>query len=374
MPNVVIFGANLGAVPMIWNLRRRGFRVIALGHDPTQSGALLADEFHLVDYRDPESMARALEGRAIAGFVPGAHDLYYRAYTEYQGVRQGDRSKRLAAYEAMHNKRLFRKRLQALAPNRCPAFACTDEHDTLIPDADFFPALFKPEHAGGGRGIFLLRDVSAFKQQRSELTAGIVEKCLDGVDLSLSLWLDQGRCIAGYVDREVTFGTQFRITGSISSNDLIQEIRQAGVMDELADILSGMEIRNGFAHCQIRMASPKVWHVIEFTLRMPGDAYPLVPELFGNLDYTSRYLAGFVPGLQPDTFGECLFEFASDRAFGRVCLFSNQQLRSEYFKSLEFPSHTPENPDAYKVCFFMSYHKLSLEQLLDPSLQLAAEG
>jgi hypothetical protein len=357
MSTIVIFGGNVGVTPLIHSIKKSGYEVLVLGHDPGQMGCKRADRFKKINYRKLESIREALsDENDIAGYVPGAHDLCYLAYAKYLDHLSGHDDFHESRFELLHNKTKFRDLLKKIAPERCPDFmAVTAFFESEKEDA-LFPALYKPDHAGGGYGIEHLKswDEAVSRLGTKNVDSGILERFVAGEDYSISIWLKSGRAVFFHADREVSEGAKFKISGSVTSSALMCQFDEMGIPDELAGIVSEMGLRDGFVHCQIRMQRPGVWYLVEITLRMPGDCYSYVPEWFSGFDYSGHYLSAYIPEIiKPRSINKINRPiFPDGHAYGRVCLSPGDLLVDIATPYISVFSHEKSNNERYKIQFY----------------------
>ena len=357
MSTIVIFGSNVGVVPLIQKLKGLVGKVLVLGHDQYQTGSKVADEFKKIDYRNLESIISALsEEENIVGYVPGAHDLHYLAYSKYKDYLNGSINEHENSFEIIHNKNKFRSILSLIAPLHCPKYIPLKNLILNDPDSSFFPALYKPDHAGGGFGIIFISSLDDFKKKQHLLMdkSGILEQFIEGVDYSISIWIKNGSLEYFYADREVSESKEFRISGSITSSNLIQTFNDLKIPHKLVNIISGLGIFNGFIHCQIRMNEIGDWFLIEITQRLPGDCYPLVPEFFFGFPYSNLYLSTFIPDFlnQTSLAKNSIPSSQRNDFYGRVCLTSKIKLIDESYSFFELYSHLRSTDDSYKITFY----------------------
>jgi hypothetical protein len=357
MSTIVIFGSNVGIIPLVQKLKGLVDKVLVLGHDQNQMGAKVADEFKKIDYRNLESIKFALSKEEnIVGYVPGAHDLHYLAYSKYKDYLNGSKNEYENSFDLIHNKNKFRSFLNIIAPLHCPKYITLENFILNNPDNSFFPALFKPAHAGGGYGIIFISSLDDFKKKQHLLLdkMGIIEQFIEGLDYSISIWIKNGSLECFYADREVSEGNDFRISGSITSFNLIQRFNELNIPNKLVNIISKAGIYNGFVHCQIRMNEYGDWFLIEITQRLPGDCYPLVPEFFFGFPYSNLYLSAFIPDFfnQTSLNKNCILSNPRNDYYGRACLTSNIKLIEKAYSFFELHSHLMNITDSYKISLY----------------------
>jgi len=357
---VIIFGSSVASLSIIKYIKKYVTRVIVLGHDGEQMGAIVADEFKKIDYRDLNTIINAtVNEQNIIGCIPSGHDLSYLAYALYLDYKENKKFNRVELFEKIHNKSLFRKILNTISPSRCPQFIDVN-HKGLEMNIIKFPILYKPNHAGGGRGIIKYCNQEELNKDLKieSKNPGVYEQFIKGIDYSVSLWFHESKLITFYADREFSNKNSFRINGSITSKKIIDYIENNKIPEELISIISNFGIKNGFAHCQIRINEEESWFLIEITLRMPGDCYPEVSEMFCGLNYTEMYVSSFLP----DIVGNLLRNKSSikiineNAVFGRACLTQGQNLIKELAICYEFNSHFKKNINNYKIVLFKNFN------------------
>jgi predicted ATP-grasp superfamily ATP-dependent carboligase len=220
---VIVFGSNVASLTIIKYIKKYIPRVIILGHDNEQMGAIIADEFRKIDYRDLSTIIAATENENnIIGCIPSGHDLSYLAYALYLDYKENNKNNRVELFEKIHNKSFFRYNLKKIAPKRCPDYRDINDAE-LINKISKFPILYKPNHAGGGRGIkYYIDQVSLNKDlELKKNEPGIYEQYIKGIDYSISLWFQDSQVIAFYADREFSSKNSFKINSSITNQEII---------------------------------------------------------------------------------------------------------------------------------------------------------
>jgi hypothetical protein len=355
---IIVFGSNIASLSIVKYIKKYVARVIVLGHDEEQMGAIIADEFKKINYRDLNTIIKATENeKNIIGCIPSGHDLSYLAYALYLDHRENKLNNRVELFEKIHNKLYFRRNLKKIAPNRCPDFIDVNDKE-MVENIKNYPVLYKPNHAGGGRGIKFYNNQADLNKdlKKEKKECGVYEQYIQGVDYSISLWFQDSKLITFFADREFSSKNTFKINSSITNQDIIDYIKVKKIPEELVYIISELGIKNGFAHCQIRINHEESWFIIEITLRMPGDCYPEVPEMFCGLHYTEMYVSTFLPSVVGDLERNKSYikEMNKDDLFGRACLREGQYLINELVACYDFYSHTKNNKDIYKITLFKS--------------------
>jgi hypothetical protein len=265
--------------------------------------------------------------------------------------------------EIFHSKILFREKMAVIAPEYNPKFSiCNDGLNAF----DYrYPIYFKPEQAGGGRGIRLLNSPEDLKQLQSIGVKGrcLVEEKFDGRLYSVSLWIKDGKLGTYFGAREIVDEDLHRVKASFSSNGILNELYSAQIPQLLTEVYANFGFSTGFIHTQLIINPEGNWKIVEAMLRLPGDLYSYPIDNFGNLNYAQRYLLSF--NSVDSVYGELAPKFYDNALYGRV-----MRKESEIFSSLFQPyfsvkSHCKPTPEAYQICFTKSKTSHDHENVYD---------
>ena len=352
----VLIGSAVGCLPLINELYKAGRSVRLIGHSESQTGAWISDDFVEIAYKDRNSYFQSIDSidRQFDGMniYPGPHDLCYRIYVEYMVYKGKLHEKDAFLAEQLHNKMLFRQILQSISTNHSPKVYDIDRLSSGVDN--IFPILFKPVHAGGGRGIVKLsnhQELISHKNNRAGFDGnGIYEELAPGDLYSISLWYDKDKVEAYYSEKEFIDLNEFRVNASITSNSIQTYIGNLKIPETLAKILYEFGLKKGYCHTQVLIDSIGNWKIVECTLRFPGDIYCLNAENFGAFPYSRMYLNTY------QQKGRVLFDFPSKAVFpsesiyGRVMHKDNQKLSEKIKPFFSYKSHN--NDLAYNISYF----------------------
>lgn len=329
-----------------------------IGHSRSQTAAAFADDFQEINYHDIDTFVEAID-RSLAPHrtrevIPGPHDLCYRVYAEYC-VRRGllpRQAKELA--ETFHNKRLFRALLKERAGAYSPWFCSSDELG-VVGDVPL-PVLFKPDHAGGGRGIVLLSDEKDLRGFAASLPAGqatgIFEAVFPGRLFSVTLWLSDGQVSAYYAERELVDNRHFRVNASLTCNAVQTLVAELAIPETLASIYAQAGLRDGFCHTQLLINPAGDWRIVECMLRLPGDLYMYNAEQYGGFPYSDMYVRTFLQPRQGDPSGFTRAVFPDECLYGRAMVRPHESLDGRIEPYCQFVSHSAGGPESYRIFFF----------------------
>ena len=356
----VIIGSQVGNLPIIESFTSQNKLFACIGHSTSQTGATQSPIFFEVDYNNSDQCFQIL-GSLISKhqticIIPGCHDLCFKVYAEFIDSLGSKKESESQLTERIHNKALYRKYLHDVSSDHSirssPLLKCNiDEFK--------FPIIYKPQHAGGGRGIRVINSRSEYldliAKQEFPDTGGIVEEYLDLDLYSVSLWLEDGEPVAFFGAREYIDNDKYRVNASATSNSLLKKFQSANIIDELASILAQLGLKDGFAHTQLLWdGKGNNWRLIETMRRIPGDLYGYAASTYGTFDYYNFYVNIFV--YSPSDYPSCsdnLNIFPDDSTFFRVMTRMDEQSVIKFKPMRLFSSHgSTSDPDCYNISFY----------------------
>ena len=333
----------------------------------TQAGAALCDSFEEINYHDQKENFEIIDKSIseVAGSViyPGPHDLCYRVFVQYMESKGLLSAKDVELAETLHNKRLFRDRIKSISSIHTPT---TFHYNELaVAKSLYSPILFKPEHAGGGRGIVKLTSVAELKGHKLSLgkenSSGVYEEFLEGDLYSVSLWQKNGTVLAFYGEKEFIDKHEFKVNASITSNAIQEYLNSIFIPEMLAKILVEFGFEQGFCHTQILLKNNGDWKIVECTLRLPGDLYPLNAQNFGSLPYSQMYLHSFVDKKLSFFDFKKMAKFPDDLVYGRVMHDKDAVLSRNVKPFMSYQSHKRNVSGSYQISYFKLPAMESLE-------------
>lgn len=190
MRTVLFVGAGRHQRRAILRAKELGVRVVAVDRNPEAPGLERADESHVVDFVDVESVIEIARMHSVDGVLTVSAD---RAVPVVAAVAEELGLPGIGTQTAhlMTHKIAMRRRL---AEGGCPQprFAAVRVRREVGPAAETvgFPAVLKPADSGGQRGLFLLTSLDDLDRHLhaalAESPAGeaIVEQYVDGLELN----------------------------------------------------------------------------------------------------------------------------------------------------------------------------------------------
>ena len=292
MRTVLLCDAAFSALPILFALQRRGFRVAVCGARATDPGHALADRSFLVDYSDPENLIRIAREAAISHLVPGCTDVSYVACARAAailGLRGFDTPETTAI---IHGKREFRALCAEKGFNAPRSVASLAQLHQLA-----FPILLKPSRSYSGRGIFRaegMEDLSVALQQLDEDQRRdvIFEEFVSGDLYSHSALMRNRRVAWDVFVREYCTVYPYQVNSSYvpTRPDEVAIVRLRNWAEECE---AALRLEDGLLHTQFIWDGAKFW-LIEVTRRCPGDLYASLIERSTGAQYADAFASTFV--------------------------------------------------------------------------------
>lgn len=293
----LLIGSSFSAAPMLYRLRQRGIRVAVCGSLMSDPCHAYGDESHFIDYSDRELLLALVQKERFDFLVPTCNDYSYMAaawVAEQTGHVGFDR---LDVATILHTKDRFRAVCRDLGLSVPKAVQASRDLSQAIP-ADWFPVLIKPVDSFSGRGVTKVlhpQDIpqalaSALEVSRS--TAAVIEEFVEGQLHSHSAFVRDGQIVLDFFVDEFCSVYPYQVDSSNHPSRLSDTIR-AGVRSDMQRLIDGLQIANGLLHTQFIANAERHW-IIESMRRCPGDLYSNLIERSTGIDYTDRFVAGFV--------------------------------------------------------------------------------
>ena len=190
MKTVLFVGAGRHQRRAILRAKQLGLRVVAVDRNPDAVGLPHADEAHVVDFADVETVVDVAKSHAIDGVLTVSADRavpVVAAIAEELGLPGiGTQTAHLMTHKVAMRRRLA----EGGVPQ--PRFAAVRVRREALPAAKAvgFPAVLKPADSGGQRGLFLLRSLDDLDRHlhaalaESPTEEAIVEAYTEGLELN----------------------------------------------------------------------------------------------------------------------------------------------------------------------------------------------
>jgi biotin carboxylase len=273
---VLFVGAGRHQRRAILRAKELGLRVVAVDRNPDAIGLSHADEGHVVDFADVESVIAVARAAGVDGVLTVSAD---RAVPVVAAVAEELGLPGIGSHTAhlMTHKVAMRRRLAERGVPQ-PRFAAVRVRREAAPAGETvgFPAVLKPADSGGQRGLFLLQSFDDLDRHlhaalvESPSGEAIVEEFVDGLELNGLVVVRGGQAYPLLLsDRLRPSGDGFGV-GWIHSypsklfGDALEEAERVAVRAVVA-----LGLQDGIAFPQLIVADGRAL-LVEVAARIPG--------------------------------------------------------------------------------------------------------
>jgi biotin carboxylase len=273
---VLFVGAGRHQRRAILRAKELGLRVVAVDRNPDAIGLSHADEGHVVDFADVESVIAVARAAGVDGVLTVSAD---RAVPVVAAVAEELGLPGIGSHTAhlMTHKVAMRRRLAERGVPQ-PRFAAVRVRREAAPAGETvgFPAVLKPADSGGQRGLFLLQSSDDLDRHlhaalvESPSGEAIVEEFVDGLELNGLVVVRGGQAYPLLLsDRLRPSGDGFGV-GWIHSypsklfGDALEEAERVAVRAVVA-----LGLQDGIAFPQLIVADGRAL-LVEVAARIPG--------------------------------------------------------------------------------------------------------
>lgn len=300
MQTVLLCDAAFSALPVLFALRRRGFRVAVCGGRPDDPGHRLADRSFVADYSNPDTIVKVAREAEADFLVPGCTDVSYLSSAQAAAVLglRGFDAPEVAA--GLLGKREFRALCRAKG-FRAPKSV----ESTAYSGGLKFPVLVKPSRSYSGRGIVRVERSEDLPGILEELFPGesadevILEEFVPGDLYSHSALLSGGRIVWDIFVREYCTIYPYQVNSSFVAPEP-DDGAVRGMRHWAEQCATEVGLADGLLHTQFIWDGYAAW-LVEVTRRCPGDLYALLVERSTGADYARAFVSGFVGGVEAPT-------------------------------------------------------------------------
>jgi biotin carboxylase len=273
---VLFVGAGRHQRRAILRAKQLGLRVVAVDRNPDAIGLPHADEGHVVDFADVESVITVARAAGVDGVLTVSADRavpVVAAVAEELGLPGiGSQTAHLMTHKVAMRRRLGERGVPQ------PRFAAVRVRREAAPAGETvgFPAVLKPADSGGQRGLFLLQSFDDLDRHlhaalvESPSGEAIVEEFVDGLELNGLVVVRGGQAYPLLLsDRLRPSGDGFGV-GWIHSypsklfGDALEEAERVAVRAVVA-----LGLQDGIAFPQLIVADGRAL-LVEVAARIPG--------------------------------------------------------------------------------------------------------
>jgi biotin carboxylase len=337
--NALLCDAAFSALPILFSLKNRGFRVGVCGSRPNDPGHALADFSFPLDYSNEKLLLEIVRTNAIEFLVPGCTDVSYRSCASVANVLGLPGYDRPESVSIIHQKDAFREYCD-MRGFPIPQFV---SDASRVPELSF-PILIKPSDSFSGKGIVRVESYDrlpdGIEEAKSHSSARSIlfEEFIDGCLYSHSAVLRRGKIAWDIFVNEYCSVHPYQVNSSHVSIDLAEGTAMA-VRNWLQDFARALSLADGLVHTQF-IATENSFYLIEVTRRCPGDLYAMLVEMSLGIDYAFAYASSFCNEELPAT----LSDFKTRRNYSRHtvsvehdCFFLSTQCTLPHCRPLYVP-------------------------------------
>lgn len=290
--SLLVLGAGEEQVAIYQEARRRGLPTIGVDMRSDRPGLALADTFLQISTTDPVRIAEALAGQRIAGVVSTAADTCLESWhhlTERFGTPW--RYPAAAARVSMDKAEFHRIAGAAGIPTYRWIQSTPDAVAAAVPHRLGFPAVVKPADSSGSRGVGRvdtpaeLAAALAEAARHSPRGQVIAEECLVGLNLTVNVFLVDGRPAASVISEKLILpGPRFLIGGHLAPAPVDPATERALLADALR-LCAAFDLRDGPANFDVIVAADGTRYVLEVGARMSGNGFPQLATAATGADW-----------------------------------------------------------------------------------------
>ena len=326
---ILILGAGNAQIDAIEYCKARGFEVTGCSYTNTDHGIPLLDHFKQVNICDIDGVADlARQSQADAIYSVGS-DLAMPTVMRVSEMLHLPHFISSHTADLCHSKHLLREALGDDFDGNAAFITCSTLEEALAFDA--FPGMMKPVDSQGQRGCFRvdspsdIRDHFAASYSYSISGKVIIESFVDGPEVSVNAYFQDGKLKFGLVSDRITFD---EFPGGIIKKHVLpskfaDDAAKEACVDLTRRIAEKTGIHDGPCYCQIKIdhghpvileVAPRLdgchmWRLIRHYCGADLLAASFEHLLFGKSVLDETYVFPEEP---------CVLEFLSERTGGRV--------------------------------------------------------
>ncbi|RAX53072.1 hypothetical protein CCY99_06815 [Helicobacter sp. 16-1353] len=347
MKKLFIAGGKFADIPTILAAKKMGFFVITSGNNPNDLGHKYANEVHLEDYSNKETMRKLIEKLEIDVLIPACDDysiLTCSYVNDYLKISNFD------SYETtkiIHHKDLWRAFCQKNNIDSPKAFGSSNLRESLRNIKANFKnekIIIKPVDSAAGKGVSAINADSAnlesalkyaFSESKSKKI--VIEEFIDGTKHGFSTILVDKKVRFYFYDNEQYDYNPFAVSGTTTSNSITLKM-QKNIINDIEKIAQILDLKDGIFHTQTIAktlnSGEKKLVIIESCRRAGGDLYPKFVHLASGVDYPKLFISS-IAGISLPKYSLKGKEF-----FARQCIMSH---KSGILESIEIKPEIKDN-------------------------------
>lgn len=298
-PKILLVGTSYSALPLLFELKRRGFEVSVTGCLAGDPGHAYADHSFGVDFSVQDDLLNLVASERFTHLIPSCNDFSYLACAwcadkfAFPGF---DSYQTTLILHTKHAFREFAERQGFPVPRSYPP----DALESLR-----FPVLVKPVDAFSGRGMSLVSEkrqldaALSLAQRCSRSGQAVIEDYICGTLHSHSAFIRDGHFAFDTFADEFCSVYPYQVDCSNIPSILPDSLRRR-LRECMLELVTTLDLQDGLLHTQFMTDGHDFW-LIECMRRCPGDLYGTLVESALGVPYNRLYLSGFLGEKPPFT-------------------------------------------------------------------------
>lgn len=303
--DVLLIGSSFSALPMLFDLQKRGAHVTVVGKYEDDPCHAYADASLHIDYSDPNGLLEVCRANSFDGIVPSCNDYAYVAAAKVAAQLGYPGFDSLETTEILHEKDRFRQFCATVGVPAPRLYGEVTGLERRLPMQQIDSAvLVKPVDSFSGRGVKRvdkpedLPEAIDYALAESRSNRAVVEEFVEGSLHSHTAFVSGGQIVWYEIVDEFCEVYAYQVDRSGYPSRL-QDTTRTAVHESLSALVRAMGMADGLLHTQFIASKERFW-IIECMRRCPGDLYGHHFHFAEGRDYTHEYVSPFL-GIAPKT-------------------------------------------------------------------------
>ena len=278
---VLLIGSSYSALPILFYLKEKGYKVSVCGAYKDDPAHLYADENFYIDYSNKEDLLNLCKKEKFNYLVPSCNDYAYNS-ASYVANRLG-----FVGFDNYETTMLLHTK------DKLRRFLVTNGFSSPKIYGDLknikYPILIKPVSQFSGRGIIKINSYEEIKKQK--IDGFVIEEFIDGKLYSHSAFIENKRIKKDFFVREYCLTYEYQVDASYVINldkKIVKNIRY-----EIEKLAQELNLADGLLHTQFLLKDNR-FYIIETMRRCPGDLYSVLINKSTNQNYIQNYVNPFI--------------------------------------------------------------------------------
>lgn len=294
MKKVLVIGGGHAELPLIRELKERGYYVGTVGNNKDGLGHKIADTFNFLDFSNEILINEYFKSNHFDFVIPGCNDF---AMITASYIAEKNKLGNLDSFELtkkIHHKNSFREICRELNLNAPKAEAFNNINDALIyikiNITKSNSLIVKPIDLTGGKGISKINQNDDYTSllenafNRSKVQKVVIEEFIEGTNHGFSCFVINNKIAWYFWDDEYYYIDNYSVAGtSYPGTSKIETLN--ALKEQLEQMSFSLGLVDGLLHVQYIDFNGKPY-IVEIMRRPPGDLYLNFVEESSLSNYT----------------------------------------------------------------------------------------